>query len=373
MPRTYRVAVIGHTGRGNYGHGLDTVWQAFENVQIMAVADADAKGRAAAQQRLKAKNAYADYRQMLQKERPQIVSVATRFLDEHRDMVVACAEAGASIFLEKPLCRTLAEADEMVAACERHHVKLAIAHQTRYSPRLQRVRELIADGLIGDLLELRGRGKEDTRVGGQDLMVLGTHIMDLMRFLAGDARWCYARVGVVEKERVRPATKADIREGGEGMGPVAGDHITAMYGFDKGVVGHFASTKCTRGKNERDRFGLAVYGTRGIIQLTTGSLPPVFYLNDPSWFAGRGKGAWQEITSAGLGKPENLKDGGLGQGNVWIARDLMEAIEKDRPPRGSLYDGRAALEMILAVYESHRLRASVDFPLKNRRHPLTMV
>src|SRR5438309_9673128 len=187
MPRNYRVAVIGHTGRGNYGHGLDTVWQAFDNVQVMAVADADPKGRAAAQQRLKAKNAYADYRQMLHKERPQIVSVATRFVDEHRDMVVACAEAGASIFLEKPMCRTLAEADGMVAACERHHVKLAIAHQTRYSPRLQRVRDLITAGRLGEILELRARGKEDSRGGGQDLMVLGTHLMDLMRLVAGDA------------------------------------------------------------------------------------------------------------------------------------------------------------------------------------------
>ena len=111
-------------------------------------------------------------------------------LDQHRDMVVACAEAGASIFVEKQMCRTLAEADEMVAACERHHVKLAIAHQPRYSPRLARVKDMIAAGHIGEILELRGRGKEDTRVGGQDLMVLGTHVMDLMRFIAGDARWC---------------------------------------------------------------------------------------------------------------------------------------------------------------------------------------
>ena len=57
---------------------------------------------------------------VLTEERPHIVSVATRFLDEHRDMVVACAEAGASIFLEKPMCRTLAEADAMIAACEKH-------------------------------------------------------------------------------------------------------------------------------------------------------------------------------------------------------------------------------------------------------------
>jgi predicted dehydrogenase len=373
MPRNFNVAVIGHTGRGNYGHGLDVVWRSFDNVQIVAVADPDEKGRAAAQQLLKAKNAYADYHEMLKKERPHIVSVATRHLDQHRDMVVACAAAGASIFLEKPMCRTLAEADDMVTSCEKHHVKVAIAHQSRYSPRLQRVKEAVAAGLIGDLLEMRGRGKEDARAGGEDLMVLGTHIFDLMRLVAGEARWCLARVGVVGKERVAPITKKDIRDGAEGIGQLAGNHIVAMYGFDRGVVGHFTSQRCTRGKDEPDRFGLTICGTRGVIQLTTGSLPPVYYLNDPGWFPARGKGAWQLISSAGPGKPETLKDGGLGQGNVWIARDLMEAIEKDRQPRGSMYDGRAALEMILAVYESQRLGTTVELPLKNRRHPLEMV
>src|SRR6266581_1470486 len=160
MPRQFRVAVIGRTGRGNYGHGLDVVWRQLDNVQIVAVADDNEPGRAAAQKRLGAKNAYADFRDMLNKERPHIVSVADRHLDQHRDMVIACAEAGASIFLEKPLCRTLAEADEMIAACEKHHVKVAIAHQTRYSPRAERVKELIAAGKLGEILELRGRGKE---------------------------------------------------------------------------------------------------------------------------------------------------------------------------------------------------------------------
>jgi len=373
MPRNYRVAVIGRTGRGNYGHGLDMVWRQIENVQIVAVADENDAGRAAAQKRLGAKNAYADYRDMLKKEQPQIVSVADRHLDLHRDMVVACAEAGASIFLEKPACRTLAEADEMVAACEKHHVKLAIAHQTRYSPRLARIKEMIADGRLGDIIELRGRGKEDTRGGGNDLMVLGTHILDLMRFIAGDCRWCYSRIGVQDKQGVRPAGKADIVEGGEGMGLVMGNHITAMYGFDKGVVGHFATHRANRAAGERDRFYLSIHGSKGVIQVTTGSLPAAYFLPDPSWFPGRSGAAWQPITSAGIGKPETLKDGGLGLGNIWIAHDLIEAIEKDRQPKGSIYDGRASLEMILAVYESYRLRASVDFPLKNRRHPLTMV
>jgi predicted dehydrogenase len=367
MGKTYRVAVIGRTGRGNYGHGLDVVWKELDNVDIVAVADEDSTGRIEAAKRLGVTNAYADYRAMLDKERPQIVSVASRFLDGHKDMVVACATAGASIFLEKPMARTLAEADEMVTACERHHVKLAIAHQTRYSPRLQRVREMITAGRLGDLLEMRGRGKEDARGGGQDLMVLGTHIFDLMRFCAGDPRWCFARVSFNGKL----VTKADVREGGEGMGPVAGDRIAATYGFDNGVNGTFDTYKARDGVSAR--FGLTLFGSRGVIQLTTGSLPAAYFLDDPSWFPGRSKKQWQEITSAGVGQPEPLKDGGLGQGNVWIARDLIEAIEKDRQPLGSMYDGRAALEMILAVYESHRLKGPVELPLKNRQHPLTML
>jgi predicted dehydrogenase len=366
MPKRYRVAVIGRTGKGNYGHGLDTVWKQIDNVEIVAVADEDEKGRAAAAQRLGAKNAYADYRQMLDKERPQIVSVADRFLDAHRDMVVACAQAGAGVFLEKPMARTLAEADEMVRACEQHHVKLAIAHQTRYSPRLKVVRELIGEGRLGDLLELRGRGKEDSRGGGQDLMVLGTHVMDLMRFVAGDARWCHARV----LQGGKPATKADVREGGEGMGPILGDHLFATYGFDRGAVGSFGSHRAKDGAGAR--FGLTIYGSKGVIQVTTGSLPAAYFLDDPSWFPGRSKKAWQEVTSAGIGKPEPLKDGGLNQGNVWIARDLIAAIETDRQPLGSMYDGRAALEMILAVYESHRTGGPAALPLVNRRHPLTL-
>jgi len=364
MPRTYRVAVIGRTGKGNYGHGLDVVWKALDNVQIVAVADEDAKGRAAAAARLGVKNAYADYREMLDKEKPQIVSVADRFLDLHKDMVLACANAGASIFLEKPMARTLEEADAMVTACEKHHVKLAIAFQTRYSPRIDRIKELIADGKLGEILEMRSRGKEDARGGGQDLMVLGTHLFDLMRIFAGEPRWCFARI----LQDGRPATRSDVKEGGENMGPVLGDDIFATYAFDKGIVGTFGSHKAKNGAGER--FGLSLYGSKGAIHLTTGTLPAAYLVEDPSWAPGRGKATPQAITSAGLGKPETLKDGSLEHGNIWIVKDLIDAIEQDRQPRGSMYDGRASLEMILAVYESFRLKGPAELPMKNRKHPL---
>ena len=130
--------------------------------------------------------------------------------------------------------------------------------------------------------------------------------------------------------------------------------------------------RCTRAKGETDRFGLTIHGTRGVIQVTTGSLPACHYLPDPSWFPGRSRANWQPITSQGLGKEENVKDGGLVQGNVWIAQDLLQAIERDRQPKGSIYDGRAALEMIHAVYESARTRAAVELPMRNRRNPLSL-
>ncbi len=134
---SYRVAIIGRGERGDYGHGLDKVWQAIPEAEVVAVADEHEESRAAVAKRLAVTQTYADYRRMLEMAKPDIVTVAPRWPDCHRDMVVASAEAGCHIFMEKPFCRTLAEADEMVAACEQHNVKLAIAHQTRVQPAAQ--------------------------------------------------------------------------------------------------------------------------------------------------------------------------------------------------------------------------------------------
>lgn len=363
MSAKYRVAVIGRTGKGNYGHGLDVVWKEVKDVEIVAVADENEPGRAEAAKRLGANKAYADYREMLEKERPQVVSVASRWLDCHRDMVVACASLGCHIFLEKPMCRTLAEADEMIAACERAKVKLAIAHQTRHSPRLERVKEMIAEGQLGDILEIRSRGKEDKRGGGEDLMVLGTHIMDLIRLLLGNPKWCFARV-LDGGDRL---TKSQVRDGAEGIGPLAGDRIDATYGFETPTLAHFSSQR--NAGEVGSKFGLRVYGTKGVLDISTGSLPNVFFLDDPQW--GKSDKEWIPVTSAGLGKPEPITDGSLHLGNIWIVQDLIQAIENDTQPKGSMYDGRAALEMILAVYESHRLNTPVALPLENREHPLS--
>jgi len=367
-PKAYRVGVIGHTGRGNYGHGLDRVWMDVPGCRIVAVADADEKALARTVQRLKAPKGYADYRKMLDEAACDLVSVCPRWLDQHRDMVVAAAERGVrGIYLEKPMCRTLAEADEMVAACRKRKVKLAIAHQTRYSPKIAVVRELIRSGRIGKVVEFRGRGKEDRRGGGEDLWVLGTHVMDLIHLFGGEPKWCFASV----HEGGRPVEAADVKGGAEGIGPLAGDEVHAMYRLAGGAAAYFDSLRGAAGRPSR--FGLWIYASKGVIRMSTGFLPDAYLLADSSWSPGRTGRKWVPISSAGAGKPEPLTDGGLHAGNVLAVKDLIAAVETGVQPKGGIDEARTATEMIAAVFESHRLGRAVSIPLKNRRNPLTML
>jgi len=365
MPATYRVGVIGHTGRGNYGHGIDTVWTHLPQCEVVAVADANENGLAAAVKRLNAPQGFADYRKMLDEAKPDIVAIGPRWLDQHRDMVVAAAERGMHMYMEKPMCRTLEEADEMVAACKKTNAKLAVAHQTRYSPKLHVIRDMIYDGKIGKVLEFRGRGKEDRRGGGEDLWVLGSHIMNLIHFFGGEPYWCF---GTVTKEN-KPVTKADVYEGNEGIGPLAGDGLAAMYGMAEGATAYFASYKdAGAGK----RFALQIRGSAGIIEIVTGYLPAVNFLPDPMWSPGRSGAKWIPVSSEGPGKPEPLPND-RHMGNVLACQDLIEAIEEDRQPECSIYEGRTTVEMIADVFESHRLGSPAAMPLKNRKNPLTLL
>lgn len=360
--KTFRVGVIGRTGKGDYGHGIDTVWAEIPNAQVVAVADEDESGRASAKSRLKCAHDYADYRKMLDSEKLDIVAIGPRWIDQHREMCVAAAEHGCHIFMEKPFCRNLVEADEIVNACEMRHIKLAIAHQTRWSPTQDGGLKLIRDGAIGQILELRGRGKEDRRGGGEDLWVLGSHIMDIFRAVAGNPISCTARIS----EKGEPATSAHVRPGNEGIGPLSGDQVTASFEFPGGATGYFSSRR-EAGK-QPSRFGVQVFGTEGVIEFLTGYPSTVSLLRDPSWSPLRSGKSWEPV--AALESPENSSPGNsLHGGNVAAVKDLLSCIETDRQPRCSMYDARWTIEMIQGVIASHAAGGRVSVPLKERKHP----
>ena len=366
MAKKYRVGIIGSTGRGDYGHATDKAFNNLPNVEVVAVADTDEVGRKKAQQRTRAPRAYADYHKMLKTESPDIVGICPRWIDEHHEMLMASAEAGCHIYMEKPFCRTLKECDEVVAALQMRHLKLGIAHITQYSPVVDKVREIIAAGHIGEVLEVRARGKEDRRGGGLDLWVLGTHVLTLMRTFGGNPSSCSATVSF----EGQPVSKDNIFEAPEGIGLIAGDRLHAVYQLENGVVGQFASVKNRRG--DPTRFGLMIYGSQGIVELQSGYLWPAYILEDSSWSPGRTGSQWQTISSAGIGQPEPRTDGDYDGGHKAAIRDLIHAIENQVDTKCSEVECRTTVEMIVSVFESNRVGAPVPLPLATRVNPLTL-
>lgn len=362
-----RVAVIGHTGRGNFGHGLDTMWRDVPGARLVAVADADPKGLAAAQAKLGIEKGFSDYRRMLREGRPDIVAIGPRHVDQHHEMVLAAVETGArGIYMEKPFCRTLAEADEMVDACARRGVRLALAHRNRYHPALPVATRMIEEGKIGRVLEYRARGKEDTRGGPLDLWVLGCHMFNLLHYFAGAPKSCSA---IVQQDG-RPVVAGDLAEGAEGVGLLGGNEVHARYEMADGLPAFFDSVQ-NAGVRESG-FGLQIIGTDGVLDLRMDAEPLVH------WRAGspfrpdvKNAAPWVPVTSGGPGVTEPVADirKRVG-GHLAPALDLMAAIHEGREPLCSAADGRVTLEMIFGVFESHRLQgARVVMPLTDRAHP----
>ena len=239
MPK-HRVAVIGHTGRGNYGHGLDTAWLNLPETNMVGVADADPTGLKKAITRLKLSSdqGFNDYRKMLAKTQPAFLSIGPRHPDQHAAMMQTAIEQGVKgIYVEKPFVRTPAEADAVINLAKENGTRIAVAHRNRYHPVLSVVQDLIKDGTLGKLLEIRGRGKGDRRGGGEDLWVLGSHVLNVMQFFGGDPTSCSA-IMLKDGKQVMPK---DIYDGGEALGMLAGNELHARYTFSNNVIGTFDS------------------------------------------------------------------------------------------------------------------------------------
>ncbi len=362
-----RVAVIGHTGRGNYGHGLDTMWRRLPETTIVAVADADAKGLEGALKKLEVTRGFRDYGQMLAETKPDIVAIAPRHVDQHRDMILAAVETGArGIYVEKPFCRTPAEADEIIAACERRQVRVAVAHRNRWHPVLPVLQQLISDGAIGRVLEIRARGKEDHRGGALDLWVLGSHLFNLATVFAGAPVACAATLW----QGGRLVTKADITEGAEGVGPLAGDEIHARFEMESGIPLFFDSIKGA-GVPEAG-FGIQIVGTQGVFDLRVDEEPVAQLLAGNPFQPVKEARPWVPVTTAGIGAPEPIPElGRLLAQHVIPGRDLSAAVQEGRETLCGARDAATTIEMICGVFESHRLKGQhVPLPLRSRVNPL---
>lgn len=358
-----RAAIIGHSGRGDYGHGLDVVFNDLPGVSVVAIADPVASGREAAAKRSGALRQYSDYREMLAKEQPQLVSISPRWSEQHHAMGLAALAAGAHLYLEKPITTTLAEADELIALAGKRGLKIAVAHQMRLAPNIVHLKRKLADGLIGDVVQIRSWGKQDHRAGGEDMLVLGTHLFDMMRHLVGDAEWCSARI----THQGREFTKADARTVQEQIGLVGGTEIEAQFSFAKGVMATFTSRAALR--ETVAHWGLELIGSTGVVRILMDVFPQVFLLEAGKWTAQGKTDRWAPL----MDDPTlnfTSEQRGFGPANRRVVEDWLGAIRTDREPACIGRDAMRALEMVMAVYQAGLTGTRAHLPLPSRLHPL---
>lgn len=362
--RKWRIVVVGDSNHGKYGHSLDSMWLKVPGTEIVAVADANPKGREATLQKLGVSQGFADYHDIA-KAKPDIVAVCPA-MGLHRDMALVAAASGArGIYMEKPFCRSLGEADEIIAACEKNGVKLALAHRNRQHPTLPVVEKMVKDGAIGQLLEIRGRGKEDRRGGLEDLWILGTHVLNLSVHFAGKPVACSA----VVMQDGRAVIPADVIRTKEDFGPMAGNTVHARFDTERGIPIYFDSIQ-----NAGDAtvgFGLQLIGTKGMIDIRIDNTPLAHLVPGSPFHPVKEPRPWIPITGAGAGQPEPVLDiGKQVMSHATGALDLIAAIEQNRQPLCNAADGRLTVEMVTAVLASHvRNGERVTFPLAISDNP----
>jgi UDP-N-acetyl-2-amino-2-deoxyglucuronate dehydrogenase len=266
MGKELRVGLIG--GGGIAGAHMKAYRQ-LDGVKVVAVAEIVGDRLQSFGDTWAIPGRYGDYQIMLEREALDVVSVCTP-PNAHCAATVATAEAGVrAIFCEKPMAMTLAEADRMLAACKRAGAKLQIDHVYRFETNFRQVKNLVAEGAIGDLIMIAGKCVGPPRNpqrydgqyrlnGGGWLMAQGTHLFDLFRLYGGDPLWAVASV-----QRWRP--QVDIEDAANGL-----------FKLHNGVMAHFEVSG-----NRVDRsfaFMVELEGSSGRLHISDAGGKPYLYL-----------------------------------------------------------------------------------------------
>lgn len=208
--KTRRIAIVG-TG-SSVGNHLKALEALQDRVELAAAVDIDETRVKTICAENNIPHAYTNVTEMLAAEQPDIVSIVTPPAT-HKDISIACLEAGAWVYCEKPLCRSLAEFDEIQAAEARTGRYVSTVFQWRFGSAVKHLRQLIEANAAGKPLvavcntlwyrtqayyDVPWRGKYETEFGGPT-MTLGIHLMDLLLHLMGDWQEVRAMVGTLDR------------------------------------------------------------------------------------------------------------------------------------------------------------------------------
>jgi predicted dehydrogenase len=178
-----KVAVI---GVGSMGVNHARVYGELTDVNLAAVVDTQIPVVENIAQRWNA-NAYTDFREMLEKERPDAVSIAVPTVD-HERTATAALEAGAHVLIEKPITSTPEAGLRVIECARKSNRKLMVGHIVRFNPAIQELKKKLTEGMLGRIFQINCRriGPFPSRIQDVGVIIdLAPHDIDIMRYLTG--------------------------------------------------------------------------------------------------------------------------------------------------------------------------------------------
>lgn len=325
--KTYRAALVGAGRMGafidNEGHSKlpyshSAGYEASERTELVAGADmrADVLEKFGERYGVPLERQYTDFREMIVKEQPDILSVATQPHQRIEVALFAIENGVKALFLEKPLSASLAEAAQLREAVEKNGTILNMGSLRRWRPNFIKMREIIASGELGNLETLICLNKAT-------LFNMGSHWIDTLNVLNGDAPASWA-TGFI-------SNAADTLDGDTVLiDPVGSGTIQ----YENGVTAHLI--------NRSGQHEFHAYCEQGA----------VVALGD------------NHLEIRRTGQPVEVVEVEEVSPTVRCIDDLAQALDTGAPTRGGMKAAYANAELIFAMIESHlRDGARVAIPL----------
>lgn len=322
-------------GVGSIGQNHARLYRNIEGVQLVGIADPNTQSAARVAVRENVP-AYANFQEMLDKEKPDVVSVAVP-TSLHFEIGCRLIERGVHVLMEKPITSTVEQAETLIDLARRHKVTLAIGHIERFNPAVMELRRRLREGIAGRIYKIFAQrlSPYPTRIHDAGVVIdLASHDIDLMRYLIADPI-----------DRLYGETLSSINSDRE-------DLFNGLMKFRNGVVGVLDVNWMTPTKIRR----LTVTGARGFLDCDLLSQQLFFYENETA------PSQWDTLSI--------LR--GVSEGNVLGIRiqrhepldaelkDFTSAVRDGRAPTVTGEDGLETLRLALAFVRSGKEGRTIE-------------
>jgi len=331
---TIKVAVI---GVGSMGRNHARVYWEMPSAELVAIADTDEKLVTSLAARFGAK-AYTDFREMLDKERPEAVTIAVP-TSLHLEVATEVIRRGIHLLIEKPIALTIEDGELIIQEAKKNNCMLMIGHIERFNPAVIELKQRIAKGELGHIFQIDARrlGPFPIRISDVGVVVdLAVHDLDIMRYVTARE---VVRVYAETAQRVH-----SLRE----------DLLTSLIRFDNGIIGTLNINWLTPTKIRE----LDVLGECGLFHVNYLTQDLYLYRN-----ATAGNGDWDTMKIfRGVSEGEMIRFSVNKKEPLRSEQDAFFAAihgEGEIPVRGE--DGLSVLRLVQALVNSGIEHHTIEF------------